>query len=226
LPVGSDRDKDQVMTAQDKRWNHNLHYHPLILRAVPDGCQWALDVGCGEGVLARELRGIVPHVAAIDLHQPSIRRARQQDDGARVEYLVGDFLTYPFELASFDLIASVAALHHMDARAALGRMRDLLRPGGRLVVVGLASGRYPADLPRDVVAAVVNLLHKASKGYWESSAPILWPPPETYAGIRRLADELLPGVRYRRHLLWRYSLVWTKPRCPGTAVGGSEPARR
>jgi hypothetical protein len=26
-----------------------------------------------------------------------------------------------------------------------------------------------------------------------------------------LDAELLPGVRYRRHLLWRYSLVWTKP---------------
>jgi len=26
------------------------------------------------------------------------------------------------------------------------------------------------------------------------------------------ARRLLPGVRYRRHLLWRYSLLWTKPR--------------
>jgi SAM-dependent methyltransferase len=214
------------MMAQAKRWNHNLHYHPLILGAVPDGCQRALDVGCGEGILARELRRIVPHVSAIDLHQPSIRRARQDAAGPGVDYLVGDFLTYPFEPASFDLIASVAALHHMDARAALGRMRGLLRPGGRLVVVGLARGRYPADLPRDLAAAVANLLHKATKGYWESSAPILWPPPETYAGMRRLTAELLPGVRYRRHLLWRYSLVWTKPRWPGTAVGRSEPPRQ
>jgi hypothetical protein len=27
--------------------------------------------------------------------------------------------------------------------------------------------------------------------------------------MRRLAAELLPGVRWRRHLKWRYSLVWT-----------------
>jgi hypothetical protein len=25
------------------------------------------------------------------------------------------------------------------------------------------------------------------------------------------ARSLLPGVRYRRHLLWRYSLLWRKP---------------
>jgi hypothetical protein len=29
--------------------------------------------------------------------------------------------------------------------------------------------------------------------------------------VRKTAAWLLPGARYRRHLLWRYSLVWTKP---------------
>jgi 2-polyprenyl-3-methyl-5-hydroxy-6-metoxy-1,4-benzoquinol methylase len=208
-PAGSARIR--VMTAQTKRWNHHLHYHPLTLNAVPEGCQRALDVGCGEGILARQLHQIIPHVSAIDLHEPSIRLARQQDAAAGIDYLVGDFLTYPFEPASFDLIASVAALHHMDARLALARMSHLLRPGGRLAVVGLARSRYPADLPRDAAAAVAHRLHKATKGYWEISAPTLWPPPETYAGMRRLATERLPRVRYRHHLLWRYSLVWTKP---------------
>ena len=199
------------MAARDRRWNHNLHYHPLILGAVPQGCQRALDVGCGEGALARELRRIVPHVTAIDQHQPSIRLARQQDGGASIDYLVGDFLTYPFEPASFGLVASVAALHHMDARMALARMRDLLRPGGRLAIIGLARSRYPADLPREAAAAVAHRLHKATRGYWEVTAPKVWPPLETYTGMRHLAAELLPEVRYRRHLLWRYSLVWTKP---------------
>jgi hypothetical protein len=29
--------------------------------------------------------------------------------------------------------------------------------------------------------------------------------------MRRLTRDLLPGARYRRHLLWRYSVVWRKP---------------
>jgi hypothetical protein len=29
--------------------------------------------------------------------------------------------------------------------------------------------------------------------------------------MRRLAMDALPGARYRHHLYWRYSLVWTKP---------------
>src|SRR5262245_66552344 len=75
-------------------WNHNIHYHPLILGAVPAGCQRGLDVGCGEGRLARELRQVVPNVLAIDCDGPVIDRARQQDNGAGVEYVTGDFLTH------------------------------------------------------------------------------------------------------------------------------------
>jgi hypothetical protein len=41
--------------------------------------------------------------------------------------------------------------------------------------------------------------------------PIVWPPPMTYGQTRRLAGQLLPGVRYRRHLYWRYSLTWVRP---------------
>jgi SAM-dependent methyltransferase len=197
--------------AEPQRWNHNIHYHPLILGAIPDGCECALDVGCGEGILARELRRVVAHVSAIDVDAPIIAAARQHDAGAGVEYLHGDFLTHEFEPASFGAIVSVAALHHMDATAALDRMRLLLRPGGTLVVVGLATYRYPADLPAELAGAVAHRWHKATRSYWEQKAPIVWPPPETYAGMRRIARRRLPGVRYRRHLLWRYSLIWTKP---------------
>jgi hypothetical protein len=34
----------------------------------------------------------------------------------------------------------------------------------------------------------------------------------TWAEVRATAHRLLPGVRYRRHLLFRYSLLWRKPR--------------
>ncbi len=37
-------------------------------------------------------------------------------------------------------------------------------------------------------------------------------PEMTWDEVRATARSLLPGVRYRRHLLWRYSLLWRKPR--------------
>ena len=143
----------EAVSTRPPRWNHNLHYHRVILAAVPDGARRSLDVGCGVGMLARDLRRVVPHVTAIDRDAASIDVARREDDGAGVEYVVGDFMTHPFEPGSFDHIASIAALHHMDAGAALERMRELLAPGGTLAIVGLARPRYPADLPFAVAGA-------------------------------------------------------------------------
>ncbi|MEV5410804.1 class I SAM-dependent methyltransferase [Thermopolyspora sp. NPDC052614] len=197
------------MTATNgRRWNHNIHYHPRILGAIPDGTRRALDVGCGEGTLARALRRAVPHVTGIDLDTAGIDLARGYADD--VDYILGDFLTHTFEPASFDVITSVATPHHMDAAAGLTRMRELLRPGGMPAIVGLARSTI-RDLPLDVAGVIANALHRAVKGHWEHPSPIVWPPPVTYAQTRAPAAETLPGSRFRRHLLMRYSIVWTKP---------------
>ncbi|MEZ0075689.1 hypothetical protein [Planotetraspora sp. GP83] len=36
---------------RDEYWNHNVRYHRVVLDAVPYGCDTALDVGCGDGLL-------------------------------------------------------------------------------------------------------------------------------------------------------------------------------
>jgi len=194
----------------DRRWNHNVHYYRLVLAAVPPGCERALDVGCGEGMLARQLASRVRHVTGIDRHAASIELARGQCPGGPAAFICGDFLTHPFDDESFGLISCVTALHHMEALAALTAMTRLLTPGGRLVIIGVARSRLP-DLPRDAAAVIVNLGYRAAKGYWQHPSPILWPPPYTYRQIRALAETALPGVTYRRLLLWRYLLTWVKP---------------
>ncbi|MFF4197617.1 class I SAM-dependent methyltransferase [Nonomuraea sp. NPDC001831] len=117
----------------------------------------------------------------------------------------------PFKPASFDVIAFVATLHHMDAAAGLARMRELLRPCGGLAIVGLARSTMPDDLPRDLAGVAVGAFHRAMKGHWEHSSPTVWPPPVTYPQMRALSGEMLPGSQYRRHLLLRYSNIWRKP---------------
>lgn len=191
-------------------WNHNIHYWPVVLEAAPTPCERALDVGCGEGLLSRALLARARHVTGIDRDAASIAAARR-GGSAGIDLVLGDFLTHPFPARSFDLVASVAALHHMDSAAALSRMRELLRPGGVLAVVGLARGRYPRDWPREILAAVADHAIKLRRTHWESTAPTIWPPPETYAEVGAVAARVLPGARVRRRLLWRYTLVWTKP---------------
>ncbi len=193
-------------------WNHNVHYQPVILAAVPPACGAALDVGCGDGLLARRLAARCGTVTGIDRDPGMIRIAREQSQALpNVSFIEGDFLAEPFGKESFDLLCSVTALHHMDFGAALTRKERLLRPGGMLAIVGLArdgslGGRLAgaAGLPADWVLRAVH-------GQGSSGAPIA-DPQMTWRQVREAARELLPGARYRRHLLWRYSLLWRKPR--------------
>jgi len=192
------------------RWNHNLHYHPLLVTAVPSGGR-VLDVGCGEGMLTRELAGRARSVLGVDLDASSIELARATTSEANVEFLCADVLQHPFEPASFDAVVSVATLHHLGTEAGLLRLRQLVRPGGVLGIVGLASSEWPRDIPRDIAAAIATRIHRLVRGYWEHSAPKVWQAPDNYREVQRIARRCVPGAAYRRHLLWRFSLIWRKP---------------
>jgi 2-polyprenyl-3-methyl-5-hydroxy-6-metoxy-1,4-benzoquinol methylase len=190
------------------RWNHNVHYQRLVLKLVPDGARRALDVGCGEGLLTRDLaRAGVPDVVGIDRDAGQLALARAAGGGPT--YVHGDFLTHDLG-APFDLVATVATLHHVDLPAGLRRLRGLVRPGGRLVVVGLGRRSLPADLPWDAAGFFVHRFYRARHGYWQHTAPIV-DPPLTTAETRRVAATELPGVRFRRLVLFRHLLVWDAP---------------
>ncbi|MGH3258403.1 MAG: class I SAM-dependent methyltransferase [Streptosporangiaceae bacterium] len=112
--------------------------------------------------------------------------------------------------ASFDFVCANTSLHHMDFAAALTKMASLLRPGGNLAVIGLAKNGSLTDLMPDVPATPVNLFYRAVYHEGDSGFPVK-DPDMTWGQVRATADTLLPGVRYHRHLLWRYSLLWSKP---------------
>lgn len=197
-------------------WNTNVARHPGILRAVPPGCGDALDVGCGDGLLARKLTAHSRRVTGIDASQRMVDRARALwADRRGVTFLAGDFLTADLPVAGYDFVCSVSAVHHMDFTAALVRMRELLRPGGTLVVVGLARESNATEWAATIAAAPVV---RAVKVVRRAGGPEGMPatdPQMGYGQVRAQARRLLPGVRYRRHVLRRYSLSWTKPAADG-----------
>ena len=199
------------MAQQVDYWNHNVHYQPVILNAVPAGCRSALDVGCGDGMLVRRLATRCGSVTGIDRDAPMIGLAHERSDGiANVSFLEDDFLAHPFPEASFDFACANTALHHMDVAAALAQLARVRRPGGRLAVVGLGKDRPPVDWIIGSAGFPVNNYYKLTRGESNPGAPIM-DPDMTWTEVRRTARRTLPGARYRRRLLWRYSIVWDKP---------------
>lgn len=196
----------------DPYWNTNVARHQGILRAVPEGCGDALDVGCGDGLLARKLAGQAKRVTGIDKSPDMIACARESAAGhPGLAFVEGDFLTAGLPAAGYDFVCSVTTIHHMDFEAALVRMRELLRPGGTLVVVGLAREASVTEWAALTAAApIVRITKVLRRARGPQGMPVA-DPQMSYGQVRAAARRLLPGMRYRRHVLRRYSLTWEKP---------------
>jgi 2-polyprenyl-3-methyl-5-hydroxy-6-metoxy-1,4-benzoquinol methylase len=67
-------------------WNANIHYHDLILNAIPPEARRVLDVGCGDGILSAQVaRTGVARVIGLDLDAGVLERARARHVGTHVE---------------------------------------------------------------------------------------------------------------------------------------------
>lgn len=192
-------------------WNHNTHYQERLLRSVPRTCRRALDVGCGLGAFARRLSTLADEVDAVDEDPAVIRQARELSVHVRnVRFIEAEFMSWTADRV-YDFISMIAALHHLPFGDALTRAAHLLRPGGVLAVLGLdrAPSLFHAAA-RSLIAYPVSGCYRIVRRTSPVGARTL-EPTMTFSEIRRSAVELLPRSTIRRHLLWRYSLVWTKP---------------
>jgi len=95
-----------------------------------------LDVGCGTGVLAREIAsrlGSACSVVGLDRNEAMLEVARQK--APDIEWKHGRAEALPFDRAAFDAVVSQFGLMYFDGRiAAIQEMIRVLCPGGRLAV--------------------------------------------------------------------------------------------
>ncbi len=104
------------------------------------GDEILLDVGCGDGGVARLLKARVGAVLAVDLD-----RSPHWQDQAGLSFRVADGEALPFPDDSFDVVHSKDALHHMaHPERALAEYRRVLRPGGTALII--EANRYCPSL--------------------------------------------------------------------------------
>ncbi|MGP3936796.1 class I SAM-dependent methyltransferase [Nonomuraea sp. KM88] len=193
-------------------FDHNDHYHGMLLRLVPRESRTALDVGCGTGRFARRLTEMGMEVDAVD---PSARVIETAVAGSRdrggPRFRCADITETPLPKDHYDYISCLASIHHVPF-GTVATLRDALAPGGVLAILGCYREATLADLTCSLAAVPVNAAARlAMAGRGEPSPAPVTQPRMTLAEIRQEAGVLLPGFRLRRLLFWRYLLAYREP---------------
>jgi SAM-dependent methyltransferase len=211
-------DFDRLARLAHEDWNHNSVYHAFLLRQLPKRIGEALDVGSGAGDFTRLLAARAERVLGLDLSPEMVRVARERSAHLpNVEFAVADVRDWAWPVGRFDCVATMTTMHHLPLGETLARMKAALRPGGVLLVLDLYQAHGLMDrlisLPAIPASLFLRLLHtgrlrepSAVRAAWAAHG--LHDSYCTLDEVRQVCTEILPGAWVRRHLLWRYSIVW------------------
>ena len=103
----------------------------------------ALDLGCGSGRHSTMLAARYREVLGVDISEPMLQIARARHARPNITYQRRDLRDVRVDTdGRFDLVFSVNTLHHVsDLEHVLHQIRDLVAPGGRVVLVDNVAPR-------------------------------------------------------------------------------------
>jgi ubiquinone/menaquinone biosynthesis C-methylase UbiE len=123
----------------------------LIEQAGPAPGQRILDLGCGTGTLAIEVKRRQPGAVLVGLDaDPEMldqARRKAEEAGVELELTEGFSTELPYEDRSFDRVLSTLFFHHLDPepkRRTAAEIARVLRPGGELHVADWGPPSDPA----------------------------------------------------------------------------------
>lgn len=125
-----------------------------------------VDLGCGTGLLAAAAASEARRVVGVDSSPAMLEVARGRGD--TVEWVEAGFLTYEHVGDPPQLVHSRHALHHLPdfwKGVALARIRDLLAPGGVLVLRDLVYEFTPAEAGERIEEWLANAAQSAAEGW-------------------------------------------------------------
>ncbi|MGW4445542.1 class I SAM-dependent methyltransferase [Streptomyces sp. NPDC004682] len=135
-----------------------------------------LDLGCGTGSLALLAAEQGHRVTAVDSSPAMVELARGKLAGHDAVVLRGDAAEPPVEEGSADVVLVRHVLWALpEPEKVLRRWRELLRPGGRFVLVeGVWGTVAPAGIPADRLAALLAPVAREVRVESLSGDPLLW----------------------------------------------------
>lgn len=179
-PVAPTYDRlNRIMTAGlDRRWRRRavqaLGTQASSLREVAGWkpAYHVLDVACGTGDLTLDLLRCGHHVTGVDLSEQMLAIAKNKTAGWQPAYQVADAEALPFADASFDAVTCAFGIRNfVHLEKGLGEMLRVLKFGGRLVILELATPDSPLLRPfydlyaRRVIPLLGRLLARNRQAY-------------------------------------------------------------
>jgi SAM-dependent methyltransferase len=171
----------------------------LAFAGIAPGAR-VLDVGCGTGVVARELAARVGRrgrVVGVDPSRAFLREARRRSRGTGVRFRLGSGTDLPFRDGSFDAAVAVTVLLHVPrSDRVLAEMCRVVRPGGTVALLDQDFGTLVLDLPdRALTRRIVD-------GHAERFYPDPWSGRSLLrrlraAGLVRVRGRVFPVVEPR-----------------------------
>lgn len=115
-----------------------LSYYPYLLEHVPLHALWGkrvLEIGLGYGTIAQQLAAACNYTGLDIAPGPVwVTNHRLALHGLPGRVVEGSILAQPFEPSSFDVVVTIGCLHHTgNLPGALGQIRSILVPGGKLI---------------------------------------------------------------------------------------------
>jgi SAM-dependent methyltransferase len=106
-------------------------HRDLFFELLPQPGRRTLDLGCGEGRVARDLVVLGHAVVGIDAAPAMVEAAREATPGLEVH--LADAAALPFEDGTFDLVVAFMSLQDIDdMEGAVRESARVLQPGGRM----------------------------------------------------------------------------------------------
>lgn len=157
------------------KWDYVSNVRKQIFDALAlRGDEKVLDVGCGSGTLLNEAAKQLTTGKAlgIDIWAPHtgggnydllLKNAKAEGVADKIEFKQADVHKLPFEDASFDVIVSSGALHHIgqerfEHEQAIHEMVRVLKPGGKIALMDVSHmiEEYASNMKTKGITSKVN----------------------------------------------------------------------
>ena len=116
--------------AGERRWTRRCRWFEMFLG---NHKKVVLEVGCGTGLFTKALAATDNAIAAIDISEQLILKAKARVLSGNVHFIVGNACETGFKSESFDFIVGCSSLHHLDVHLALKEFFRILKTGGRIL---------------------------------------------------------------------------------------------